>query len=122
MTIVPYFQNIMSRTHIILVLTIITELAIKATSISIGNSNKGTCIIAGATGYIGKAVVRESVRQGYRTVALVRDKTKCDVYENFFRGAVVVECDVQNKEELRRAFVREGRVDSIISCLARYIF
>jgi len=107
---------------IILVLIFITELAIKASSISIGSSKKGTCIVAGATGYIGKAVVRESVRQGYRTVALVRDKTKCDVYENFFRGAVVVECDVQNVEELREVFGREGRVDSIISCLARYIF
>ena len=65
-------------------------------------------IVAGATGYIGKAVVRESVRQGYKTVALVRDKNKIfspegqALYGMFFEGAEVVECDVTNPTELNK--------------------
>jgi short-subunit dehydrogenase len=55
-----------------------------------------THVIAGASGYIGKSVVKESVRQGYHTVALVRNvhKIRTPQYEPFFRGATVVECDV----------------------------
>ena len=59
-----------------------------------------TTVIAGATGYIGKSVVRESVRQGYNTIALVRDASKVDssdgklMYGGYFEGAKIVECDV----------------------------
>lgn len=65
-----------------------------------------TCVIAGATGYIGKAVVQESVRQGYRTIALVRDKARLEeeegkrLYGSFFEGAEIVQCDVEKKEEV----------------------
>jgi NmrA-like family len=58
---------------------------------------KGVAIIAGSTGYIGRNVVRESVRQGYKTVALVRDiqKVQCSsLYADYFHGAQIVECDV----------------------------
>jgi hypothetical protein len=48
-----------------------------APAASVRNGDKVT-VIAGATGYIGKSTVRESVRQGYRTVALVRDKKKVE--------------------------------------------
>jgi hypothetical protein len=60
---------------------------------------KGVAIIAGSTGYIGRNVVRESVRQGYKTVALVRDIQKVrssSTYEEFFHGAQIVECDVSD--------------------------
>lgn len=63
------------------------------------SSDKGVAIIAGATGYIGRSVVRESVRQGYHTVALVRDIQKVkssEIYAKFFQGAQVVECDVSD--------------------------
>ena len=58
-----------------------------------------TNVIAGASGYIGKSVVQESVRQGYHTVALVRDLEKVryntkENYAEFFRGATILECDV----------------------------
>ena len=55
-----------------------------------------TAVIAGATGYIGKSTVRESVRQGYKTIALVRDKQKVEskegklLYGQFFDGAELV--------------------------------
>ena len=70
---------------------------------SIETSNVGagkTTVVAGATGYIGKSVVRESIRQGYNTVALVRDKSKVEssegkmLYGSYFEGAKIVECDV----------------------------
>lgn len=67
-----------------------------------------TTVIAGASGYIGKSVVRESVRQGYNTIALVRDKEKITskegeaLYGQFFDGANVVECDVTNPDQLTK--------------------
>ena len=69
-------------------------------------SSKGVAVIAGATGYIGKSVVRESVRQGYKTFALIRDKQKIHtkegkrLYGEFFEGAKVVEVDVADEERL----------------------
>lgn len=82
-----------------------------------------TAIIAGATGYIGKAVVRESVRQGYNTIALVRDASKADNYKTFFEGAEVVQCDVQDLDALKKTMIdikakNGGNVEAIVSCLA----
>jgi len=92
-----------------------------------------TAVIAGATGYIGKSVVRESVRQGYRTVALVRDAAKVrqadsssasNDFVEFFQGADVVECDVTNADQLTSVLRNisescEGKkIDAIVSCLA----
>lgn len=87
-----------------------------------------TAVIAGATGYIGKSVVRDSVRQGYKTIALVRDKSKVESPEGklsfgqFFEGAEIVECDVTNPEELTKTMESiksdSGDIDAIVSCLA----
>jgi NmrA-like family len=72
---------------------------------SAANKNKVN-VIAGATGYIGKSVVRESVRQGYQTVALVRDKSKVEsaqgkaLYGDFLEGAKIVECNVADPDQL----------------------
>ena len=77
-------------------------------STTAGAGTGKTAVIAGATGYIGKSVVRESVRQGYKTIALVRDKSKVSdkmgkaLYGQFFEGADVVECDVTNPEQLTK--------------------
>ena len=66
-----------------------------------------TTVIAGATGYIGKATVRESVRQGYNTIALVRDVKKIQseegklLYGRFFEGAKLVEADVCDLDALK---------------------
>ena len=91
-----------------------------------GKSGKMT-VIAGATGYIGKSTVRESVRQGYKTVALVRDKSKVEsdegklLYGTFFEGAEVVECDVCDLEKLTETMKdlsSNGKIEAIVSCLA----
>jgi len=88
------------------------------------NKSDKVAVIAGASGYIGKSTVRESVRQGYKTVALVRDKSKVEseegklMYGTFFEGAEVVECDVCDPEKLTETMKALGPIDSVISCLA----
>ena len=80
----------------------------ESSAFSLQMSSTKTAVIAGATGYIGKSVVRESVRQGYKTVALVRDKTKVTskegeaLYGQFLDGADVVECDVCDPVQLAK--------------------
>uniref|UniRef100_A0A7S1ZLI8 NmrA-like domain-containing protein n=1 Tax=Trieres chinensis TaxID=1514140 RepID=A0A7S1ZLI8_TRICV len=102
------------------------------------NSEK-TVLIAGATGYIGRAVVRECVSRGYDTVALVRDAQYVleteegrRKYAEPFEGARVMTADVEDAEGLRKLFgdikeegAKEGSgsgsgrvVDCVISCLA----
>lgn len=62
-----------------------------------------SAIVAGATGYIGRAVVRECVARGYNTISLVRDASKASLDEAL-SGSSLVECDVQNVEEVQRLF------------------
>jgi divinyl chlorophyllide a 8-vinyl-reductase len=87
------------------------------------NSEK-TVVIAGATGYIGRAVVQESVRRGYNTVALVRSLAKLQTpegeasYADSFRGATVLECDVQNDKQVYDLLSELPPDKTIISCLA----
>lgn len=74
-------------------------------------------VVVGASGYIGKAVVREAVRRGYDTTAVVRDSSKP---EPKFQGARVVRADVCNPATLNGdgAPLGKGSVDVVISCLA----
>jgi putative NADH-flavin reductase len=99
------------RNSLVLCATILTSTAIheiSAFSLHMSSPTTKTAVIAGATGYIGKSVVRESVRQGYRTVALVRDTSKVTskegqaLYGQFLEGADVVECDVCNSAQLAK--------------------
>jgi len=92
------------------------------------DKSQKTSIIAGATGYIGKSTVRESVRQGYNTIALVRDAQKVQsnegkmLYGKYFEGAKIVECDVTDKESLTKVMAEIAKenngIDAITSCLA----
>jgi len=96
---------------------------------SAGGKGGKVAVVAGATGYIGKSTVRESVRQGYKTVALVRDKKKVEsdegklLYGTFFQGAEIVECDVCDAKKLTETLKgisseNNGKIEAIISCLA----
>jgi len=72
----------------------------------------------GATGYIGKAVVRESVRRGYSTTAVVRSLDRASG-EPKFEGASLVAADVCDPASLASsAPFGKGSVDVVISCLA----
>lgn len=89
-------------------------------------------IIAGATGYIGRAVVRECVARGYNTVSLVRNVTYA-LTDEALSGSSLVKCDVGNEDELK-TIVQEiagGKhllesstvttplpIDIMVSCLA----
>jgi divinyl chlorophyllide a 8-vinyl-reductase len=76
------------------------------------NKNTQTVLIVGATGYIGSAVVEESVRQGYDVIAVTRSPAK----DGQFAGAEVVVADVSDPASIAKAFTR--KVDAVISCLA----
>lgn len=71
-----------------------------------------TVLIVGATGYIGRAVVAESVRQGYSVIAVVRSLKK----DSQFDGAELVVADVSDPASIAKAFDR--KIDVVISCLA----
>lgn len=74
--------------------------------------------VVGATGYIGKAVVRESVRRGYPTTAVMRDVSK-GKGESKFEGAELKEFDVTDRNAcLDGALFPEGSVDAVVCCLA----
>ena len=73
--------------------------------------------VVGATGYIGKAVVREAVRRGYPTTAVVSDASVA-ASEPKFQGANVVQADVTNPSSLASGPFAPGSVDVVISCLA----
>ncbi len=75
------------------------------------NSNT-TVLIVGATGYIGRAVVAESVRRGYDVIAVARSR-KGDCR---FDGAELVLADVGDPGSMAKVF--ERKIDVVISCLA----
>jgi divinyl chlorophyllide a 8-vinyl-reductase len=76
------------------------------------NNNTQTVLIVGATGYIGSAVVEESVRQGYDVIAVTRSPAK----DGQFNDAEVVVADVADPASIAKLFSR--KVDVVISCLA----
>lgn len=76
-----------------------------------GNKTEKTVLIFGATGYIGRAVVAEAVRQGYKAIAVTRPgRTDGD-----FGGAEVAQADVTDPTSLAAVFDR--KIDAVISCL-----
>jgi divinyl chlorophyllide a 8-vinyl-reductase len=85
--------------------------------LSMSNADKRV-VIVGATGYIGKFVVKESIRRGYDTVAVIRDGSAPK--NDFFEGATVVTADVTDEPSLiDNVFkVKAKSTDVVISCLA----
>lgn len=81
------------------------------------NSDKRV-VIVGATGYIGKFVVKESIKRGYDTVAVVREGSIPK--DDFFKGAEVITADVTNEESITKNVFNSNNkpVDVVISCLA----
>jgi divinyl chlorophyllide a 8-vinyl-reductase len=76
-------------------------------------------VVVGASGYIGKAVVRESVARGYPTVAVVRDVDRAKS-EKKFDGAKLMKADVCDAASLGQPGMpfEKGKIDVVISCLA----
>ena len=99
----------------ILLLAVVSN-GLWAHAFSLSMVDRGTVVVAGATGYIGKSTVRESVRQGYKTYALVRDVRKVQseqgqkLYGEFFKNAEIIECDVSDPKQLEK--VGTGRKET----------
>jgi len=75
-------------------------------------------VVVGATGYIGKAVVKDLVRRGYPTVAVTRNAAAA-ANEPKLQGATIVQADVTDPIALAEsAAFQKGSVDVVISCLA----
>jgi len=74
--------------------------------------------VVGATGYIGKAVVRESVHRGYPTIAVMRDISRGKL-EKKFEGAELVQFDVTDRAACQSGeLFPGGSVDAVVCCLA----
>jgi divinyl chlorophyllide a 8-vinyl-reductase len=79
-------------------------------------AEKKRVVIVGATGYIGKFVVKESIRRGYDTIAVVREGSAPK--DDFFKDCFVVEGDVTNEDDLFASAFQYRKTDVVISCLA----
>ncbi len=74
-------------------------------------------LVAGATGYIGRAVVRELLARGYDTVALVRRLVADPGVQSCLAGAELRTADVCDTASLRKG-LRGEHFDVVISCIA----
>ncbi|PSC69840.1 divinyl chlorophyllide a 8-vinyl-chloroplastic isoform A [Micractinium conductrix] len=80
-------------------------------------------LVVGATGYIGKFVVKELVKRGYNVVAFARErsgiggKQSAEDVKKELAGADVRFGDVMSQESLSRVAFSE-KVDVVVSCLA----
>lgn len=79
-----------------------------------------TVAVAGATGYIGKAVVRECVRRGYKTKAYVREESVERAKGlDYLQGAEVIGGSLDDTAEVgKKLFSGAEPVDVVISCIA----
>mmetsp|Transcript_16771 Transcript_16771/g.34554 ORF Transcript_16771/g.34554 Transcript_16771/m.34554 type:complete len:377 (-) Transcript_16771:75-1205(-) len=84
-------------------------------------ANGKTMVVAGATGYIGKSVVQEGVRQGYDVISLVRDSEKTSQNKNLMsklEGSRLVTCDPTSLSNVESVLATLGPIDNAICCLA----
>lgn len=80
-------------------------------------------LVAGATGYIGRYVVRELVARGHEVVCLIRNAGPSGAdgalpVDPALSGAECRICDVTRSEQLERHGLRGESFDAVISCLA----
>lgn len=79
--------------------------------------------VVGATGYIGKFVVRELVARGYDVVSFARERsgvgsmTRADETRAQLQGSEVRFGDVSNMESLMKSGIRAEHFDVVVSCL-----
>jgi len=99
-------------------ISLVEALRLSMTTIASGMSvstGKKRVVVVGATGYIGKFVVKECIRRGHETIALVRPGSAPK--DDFFNGAQVVYGDVTDESSIRQVAF-EKKTDAVISCLA----
>ncbi len=77
-----------------------------------------SALVAGASGYIGRAVVRELTARGFRTVALLRREPTDPLTRKALAGSELRLCEVCDAGSLREQGFRGERFHAVISCLA----
>jgi len=81
-------------------------------------------VVAGATGYIGRYVVRELIARGHEVISLVRERAGSDRAmrladsQRVPAGSQVRSCEVTDAEDLRQSGLRDEHFDAAVSCLA----
>lgn len=82
-------------------------------------ASKPKVLVAGATGYIGRAVVSELVSRGIHVGALLRQDIENvpSTTRSYLEGAEIINCNVLDKEALQKC-VMEYEPDTAICCLA----
>lgn len=75
----------------------------------------GKIIVAGASGTIGRAVVRECVARGHDVVALVRSVASAELPK--LEGAAVCAVDLGDPADVVRV-MKEAQAQTVISCIA----
>jgi divinyl chlorophyllide a 8-vinyl-reductase len=102
----------------LILLIILSILSISCYSLSLRMSTTDKrVVVVGSTGYIGKYVVKESVRRGYETIAVVRPGSQPK--ESYFDGARVVYADVTDVSSIQSVLGDDKKkLDVMISCLA----
>ncbi len=84
---------------------------------------KKRVFVVGATGYIGKFVVRELVARGYDVVSFVRERsgigaqTTTDEVRKQLHGSEVRFGDVSSMDSLMKNGIKGEHVDVVVSCL-----
>lgn len=75
-------------------------------------------VVVGASGYIGRCVVADAARRGYRTTAVVRNVPDRPLPQLAMDGVCVVQADVCDQASLERGPFAPGAADVVICCLA----
>lgn len=88
------------------------------------NGQAQRVLVAGATGYIGRHVVRELVTRGHEVVSLMRPRSssrrtaECSAIPNVLAGSEVREAILTDHDSLIRDGLRGEHFDAVVSCIA----
>lgn len=77
----------------------------------------GRVFVVGATGYIGKFVVRELVARGYEVVSFARERSGNEEIRNQLKGSEVRFGNVCSLESIMNKGIRGEHFDVVVSCL-----